>query len=201
MVKLFVEGTGDHQADQKTECREAFKRLFEKAGIQNKPRVVPCGARKAAYDDFCVALKNKEDCLLLIDSEESVESFGAPWRHLKNRDGDKWECPQGAADDLCHLMVQCMESWFIADVDTLASYFGKGFDARKLPSAPNDKIELVSKEKLLKGLDKATGKNYSKGRHSFRILGSLDPKKIKDASPWAKRFFDALKSFMDNPTG
>ena len=36
---------------------------------------------------------------------------------------------------------------------------------------------------------------YRKGRHSFDLLGGLDPSKVMEASPHARRFIDALKRF------
>ena len=35
----------------------------------------------------------------------------------------------GATDEQAHLMVQCMEAWFLADRETLAAVFGRGLKA------------------------------------------------------------------------
>ena len=34
--------------------------------------------------------------------------------------------------------------------------------------------------------------SYDKGRHSFVIIEKIDPKKVTDASPYAKRFVETL---------
>ena len=129
MVKLYVEGGGDSAA-LKTACREGFARFLEKAGLSgHMPRIVACGGRQDAFDSFCTALKNGEPALLLVDSEapvafaaqlgdatvKDVRSQWLPWLHLLHRPGDGWEKPAGAQDMQCHLMVQCMESWLLAD--------------------------------------------------------------------------------------
>ena len=33
---------------------------------------------------------------------------------------------------------------------------------------------------------------YGKGKHSFQLLGCIDPAKVKAASPWALRLLEAL---------
>ena len=129
--------------------------------------------------------------MLLVDAEQPVTAQG-PWQHLKQR--DNWDRPDGATDDQCHLMVQVMESWFLADADALESFYGSGFRKQALPRNPN--VEQVPKEDALRGLDRAargTQKGgYSKGKHGFQILDRLDPDKVRAASPYAKRFLVTL---------
>jgi hypothetical protein len=92
-------------------------------------------------------------------------------------------------------MVQCMEAWFLADKDTLAAFFGNGFNRGALPSNPV--IEDVAKLDVMNGLKAATrhcGKKgeYGKGRHSFEILARIDPARVTAASPHAKRLVETL---------
>lgn len=143
MVKLYVEGGGDAAA-LRTACRQGFTTFITKAGLTSRPRVVACGSRRDAYDSFCTAIANGEAAMLLVDSEVAVsdadqlfedKSKWLPWSHLKQRQGDGWEKPEGGEDSDCHLMVQCMESWFLADRDTLKAFFGIGFKESQLPAA------------------------------------------------------------------
>ncbi|MBF0632517.1 MAG: DUF4276 family protein [Magnetococcales bacterium] len=209
MVKRYVEGGGDTAA-LKAACREGFSTFITHAGLNMRPRVVACGSRKDAYESFCTAISHGEDAMLLVDSEESVaaeyQSDSAkpetwlPWQHLKQRKGDGWEKPNGSLDTDCHLMVQVMESWFLADRDVLKEFFGQGFKSHLLPAAANA-IEGVLKPQIYDGLDKASGNcktkaPYGKGEHSFKLLAIIDPGKISAASPWARRFLDELKKKM-----
>ena len=95
-----------------------------------------------------------------------------------------------------HLMVQCMESWFLADVSTLITYFGPGFRSAAIPQR-ND-IERVPKDDVFKQLESASRRSkkraYRKGSHSFEILGLIDPKKVIERSHFAKRLIDTLKN-------
>ena len=37
-----------------------------------------------------------------------------------------------------------------------------------------------------------------KGEHSFKLLAMIDPEKVVNASPWARRFVEALQARMGN---
>ena len=68
--------------------------------------------------------------------------------------GKIWSQPDQSAERNAHLMVQCMESWFLADMDALTGFFGDGFNSGALPRRPD--IENVSKRDLERGLRRAT---------------------------------------------
>lgn len=198
-MKLFVEGGGDGRS-LKNACREGFARFLKKAGFAGRmPRIVACGARRQAYSDYCTALNAGECAMLLVDSEELVMHSSA-WQHLKQREGDKWEVPPRATDDDCHLMVVCMESWLIADRQALKDFFGKGFKENALPAKVRP-VESLNKKELMEALEEATGDcaskgKYSKGNHSFELLGLIEPETILIEGSFAKRFIDTLQNRM-----
>ncbi|MBN2497788.1 MAG: DUF4276 family protein [Deltaproteobacteria bacterium] len=201
--KLFVEGGGNDNASLKTECRKAFKIFLEVAGFSGRlPAVIPCGGRRRAFDQFCTAIERLGDgdvAILLVDSEGPITG-NSPWDHVKKRRGDEWERPTGSSDDQLHLMVQCMESWFLADRKTLREFFNQGFRENALPSATAD-IEDVSKEEVFRKLSAATRDTktkgeYDKGKHAFKLLERVDPGLIREASSWAKRFLETLDSLL-----
>lgn len=207
-VCLYVEGGGDSDA-LRAACRRGFGLFFENAGLKGcRPRVVACGGRRNAYERYCQALREGRPALLLVDSEEAVAAACAsgepdrwqPWQHLMQRAGDEWSKPAGAVDDQCHLMVQCMESWFLADPETLKKFFGQGYEAGKIPRV-GDTVESVAKGAVYDALSEATKHcktkgSYGKGAHGFPILGMLDPAKVTAASPWADRFVAVLRRTM-----
>ncbi|MFM2058285.1 MAG: hypothetical protein RLY71_2670 [Pseudomonadota bacterium] len=204
MVKLFVEGGGDASA-LKTACREGFTTFITKAGIKKRPRVVACGSRRDAFESYCTAIAQGEAAMLLVDSEASVSlrhQAGTsdqwnPWAHLKARPGDDWDKPVGSADTDCHLMVQVMESWFLADRNSLKIFFGNGFKENLLPPAARP-IEGIAKADVYRALELSTANcktksSYGKGEHSFKLLARIDAAPVTAASPWAQRFIDQLK--------
>ena len=192
-VKIYVEG-GPGRLEG--ECRRGFREFLEKAGLKGRmPGIIACGGRGTAYDKFCTAQRNakaNEFVVLLVDSEEGVEGGVGPWDFLRNRDG--WDKPDGTSDDNAHLMVQCMEAWFLADRDTLAQFFGHGFNANPLPNRSD--VENIPKPDLYDALKRATQRSgkgrYGKGRHSFDLLAQLDPQKVIATSPHAKQLVDTL---------
>ena len=161
------------------------------------PRVVACGPRQRAYDQFCAAIDEAEAdsfIVLLVDSEAAVAASDNPWEHLRKR--DKWGQPSAATDASAQLMVQCMEAWFVADRQSLSDYFGKDFKDAALPARDVEAIAKDDLEPMLKQATKSCSKgSYNKGRHSFELLGCLDPSKVMDASHHAKLLIDALKRF------
>ena len=202
-VRVYVEGGGDGR-ELGARCREGFSAFFDKAGLTGRmPRIVACGGRQKTYDKFCSALTNaaeNEFIVLLVDSEDPVATGSGPWAHLKNR--DQWERPAGAADDNAHLMAQCMEAWFFADKDSLAKYFGAGFNRNALSARPD--IENIPKADLENHLQAATRQcepkgKYRKGRHSFAVLAALDPAKVTAASPHAEQLVKTLRNKASAP--
>ena len=158
-MKLYVEGGGDSNT-LRTACRNGFSEFLSKAGLKgNMPRIVACGSRQNAYDSFCTAIKSGEKALLLVDSESAVaagcqkgkDENWQPWSHLRNRQGDKWDEPAEDCDGDCHLMVQCMEAWFLADREVLQSFFGQGFNVGSLPALAKE-IESVDKRRIYQAL-------------------------------------------------
>ena len=161
------------------------------------PRVFACGGRQQAYRDFCHALGAADDndfVILLVDSEGPVAEDSGPWVHLKGR--DNWDQPFGTTDENAHLMVQCMEAWFLADQDGLGAFFGHGFNRNALPGNPN--TEDVAKADVFEGLKHATRQcqpkgEYGKGRHSFELISQIVPAMVLTVSPHARRLVEILR--------
>jgi hypothetical protein len=207
MVKLFVEGGGNTRS-LKDDCRHGFSEFLSKAGFSGRmPRIVACGSRNEAYEDFCTALRNGEKAFLLVDSESDItvaHQTGTydnwlPWAHLLVR--DRWEKPTGADEHHCHLMVQSMETWLLADRNAIAFYYGAGFNSNPIQARVD---ESLTKQQVLDRLNQAVrnctakGKNiYSKGNHSFKILEKINPNTVTEILPWAKRFVDILEIHLE----
>jgi hypothetical protein len=197
-IKIYVEGGGNDNPNLYIKCRQGFKDLFERAGLTGKlPRTMPCGTRRETFDNFCTAVKNAkadEFPILLVDSEGPVKNVQKPWNHLRNRPDDKWEQPPQAGDDQAHLMVQVMESWLLADPASLEQYYGDGFNANVIPK--RDDIENIPKKDVLDFLERASRGSskgeYHKGRHSFELLGRIDPA-ATNKCPSAVRLFGVLR--------
>ena len=62
-MKLFVEGGGDVR-DLQAACRRGFTDFITKAGIARRPRVIACGNRRNAFEQFCKAAREGEPAML-----------------------------------------------------------------------------------------------------------------------------------------
>lgn len=188
-IRLYIEGGFDSYS--RTALRKGFKQFLAKGGLSEKDGVkidaIFCGSRNSAYEDFCQALQDHREALvvLLVDAESLVER--SPWHHLG------WDA-RGATNEQCHLMVQIMEAWFIADKKTLQEYFGQGFQTNALPK--DIKIERVEKGRIFTSLEKATRnttkKSYNKTRDAPRLLEQLNPDIVRRASDHCDRLFKVL---------
>ena len=187
--QVYVEGGAPGKLAK--QCRVAFGTFLENAGVARETfQVVACGSRGDAYGKFSRDARKRLPAILLVDAEGPVRTATA-WQHLQATDG--WQRPPGAADDQCHLMVQVMESWFLADVDALESFYRQPIQRQALPKNPN--VEAIPKQDVLDGLEGAT-RRTTKGRyvkaHAFDLLVALDPAKVTSASPHAERLIQAL---------
>jgi hypothetical protein len=130
--------------------------------------------------------------MLLVDAEGPVTAAD-PWQHLQQREG--WQRPARATDDQCHLMVQVMETWFLADQSKLRSFYGQRFRENALPANPD--VEQIPRLDVFSGLTNATRNtqkgSYDKGSHSFEILAMLDPSRVEQSALYARRFLETLR--------
>ena len=194
-VCVYVEGGGPNASGHATSaCRQAFRLFLDKVLIdRRKPRIVACGSRDDAYRDFCRSLKYDTDtfAVLLVDSEDRVASGKTAKEHLHGREAH-WK--EMMPDGQVYLMVQCMESWFLADKSALKEYYGEKCNLSALPANP--KIEDIPKKGVMRGLalaTKATRKGpYHKTRHGFDLLERVDAAEVAKASPHAGALVELL---------
>lgn len=202
-IRILIEGGGDGK-DTKKFLRQGlhtFVKLFIDQARSRKVEVnlVMCGSRGDAFADFKSSLEQHPNAksILVVDSESAVSSM--PWIHLRNRPGDGWEKPNGVTDEQCHFMVQCMESWFIADPDSLEEFYGQGFQKTALPNAKN--VETVEKDRVLACLKSATRNaktkgEYHKTRHAPDLLKVINPEVVQSRAPHCKRLFETLTKLV-----
>jgi hypothetical protein len=163
------------------------------------PRIVAGKSRQSTFDRFRTAVQvdDPDDLpLLLVDSEGPIAIGHNPWQHLNSRKDDPMPKPLNATNDECHLMVQLMESWFLADPQAVKRYFGTGVLMKHLKEVAD--IELVAKADVMTRLNSATktskhGK-FDKARDSFELLSRIDPARVEIASRHAKRLLDFLRA-------
>jgi hypothetical protein len=183
-IRVYVEG------DPK--LRRGFHQFFQDVREQAKVRRIGFRCilcKSEPVRDFCDALKSNREALivLLLDNDGHLSFEG-----LKKR--NDWRPPREVSEDKIHWMVQIMESWFLADVETLREYYGPEFAPDHLPAHPN--VEDAPKTDVERGIKEATRRTrkgqYHKTAHAPDILAKLRPDLVRKRAPNCNRLFDTL---------
>ena len=195
MVRIFIEGGGSGKISDKV-FKEDWTAFFTAAGLTGRmPKIVRGEGRSTTFRKFRTTRRRANELLLLlVDSEGPVASGHSAWQHLGSRPEDRWEQPPEAGDNSTYLMVQVMETWFLADRDALRRFFGPSLNENHFGQWP--RLEEVHKDTVLNVLERATSncpKPYSKGKVSFDLLGQINPEQVSAACPHAKDLLDYLR--------
>ncbi len=211
--RLYIEGGGaadpDHGQMSRTAMvdanAEAFRRawqiFFSKAGVDGQMlEIAVGGGQQEAFSLFNDQLSRylaheeaESKPLLLVDSEESVAAGHTVWDHLQTRLYHRFQRPTAADDNSAFMMVQAMETWFIADPPALQRFFDSSLDTNVFQNS--SPLETILKEDALDMLRQATlrcRRHYSKGRRSYGILAEIDPEQVAAACPHARELLDYL---------
>jgi Domain of unknown function (DUF4276) len=195
-IRIYIEGGGDG-ANTKALLRGGFSNFF--SALQQSVRekkikwnLTTCGSRNNTFRDFKNALQSHPEAfnILLVDSEGVVTK--QPWEHLRTR--DTWDSPN-ADDNQCHLMVQTMENWLVADIEVLEKFYGQNFKNNLIPR--NTNVEEIDKDLLARKLKESTCNTskgeYHKTKHAPKLLGQLNTEKVRNAASHCNELFNTLE--------
>jgi Domain of unknown function (DUF4276) len=204
-IKLYVEGGGKGSHKRATiKLQQGFNSFFAelKEAAQIKKisfKIIPAGNTQSTYDDFIFSVANSPQSfnLLLVDSDAALEENETARAFLQKK-FKKWIL-QTVKDEQCHLMVQIMESWFVADIDALKEFYGQGFNASAIPK--NKNVEAIGKDKIESSLKTATAKTqkkeYHKIEHGSKLLELIKPQKVRDCAYHCERLFQIISEKID----
>jgi hypothetical protein len=187
-VRIYFEGT--------KALRPSLGEFLERAvpAARGKVKLVAGGGRDQTIDDF--GREFRDTCpdflILLVDSEEADD--GKLEARLRNK--SNWRVPHRLQrrHEVCW-MVQCMETWFVADRAALREFYGRRLDEKSLPR--NRLVERVPKKDVLRALNKATKDQYDKGGHAPKILRLLNPLTVRTVAGHCQRLFDIIAEHVD----
>jgi hypothetical protein len=188
-IRIYFEGADD--------LREGFRNFFREieAAIGRPPNLIAGGGRERAIGDFRKSLRSHPAALnlLLIDSEgpDTGALFEMTCQPLRIPETSK---------DRVFWMVQCMECWFLADIDALCQHYGP--DVRGALHG-NPRVEEIPKKDAIERLDAATRRRfqrrYHKTKDALQLLKRIRPERVKQAAPHCRRLFDAVAQLLSNP--
>ena len=193
-IQIFVEGGGKGRSTT-VPFRTGFAAFLRelRQAVRKRSlhwRIIPCGSRGETFKDFQKACRVDVDFfnVLLVDAEGPVSR--PPKDHLSRSDG--WQTDQ--SEEHCHLMVQVMEAWIVADRAALRDFYGLGFQESAIPETED--VEQIDKARLLEALDRASRDTqkgpYHKIRHAARLLERIDPKVVRSRARHCERLFTIL---------
>lgn len=200
-VRIIIEGGGPgKQAD--SAFREGYRKFIDKivaSVIGELPvalEIVRGEGRGKAHRKFShqKSLHPEALVLLLIDSDDGYSAGDPIWAFLERRDHVKK--PTWAREDHVYLMVDCVETWIVADLEALKSHYGQSFNSGALPKQ-ND-LEKVPHSELQSKLEQATRKcrrTYSHG-DSAELIAKVTPGRIAHLSS-ASRFITGLPGAIE----
>lgn len=199
-MRIYAEGGGDGK-DSKATFRVGMNTfLTEIVQLARSQKMgwnlIVCGSRTNAFRDFQTALKTHPDAfnVLLVDAEAPVTATSVR-QHLKDR--DTWNMTS-FTEAQCHLMVEVMENWLLADVDALARFYGQNFNRSAIPSTRF--VEQISKSTVELSLTNATRRTqkgeYHKIQHGLKLLGLISAPIVRSRAPYCDRLFTTLTSFI-----
>jgi Domain of unknown function (DUF4276) len=199
-IRLYIEGDTKQKGKFNTiSLREGFNHFFSelinKAKDKNVAfRLIMCGSKYETFKDFLNASKSYEDSfvLFLLDSDDFVGENETAKSFLQKQNLN-WHL-QAVEENQCHLMVQMMESWFFADKDKLAEFYGQNFNRNAL--GRNKNVEKIAKADVESNLTRATEHTqkgeYHKTRHGAKLLELINPQKVRAAAPHCDKLFTTI---------
>ena len=176
-ISIFVEGGGDGR-NGRAAIRQGMGGLLKEvrdAARRKKLRwrITACGGRNETFNQFIDEIERLTSgfAVLLVDAEGPVNQ--SPRLHLKER--DRWDL-QSIDEDNVHLMTQTMETWIVADVNALSTFYGNGFQQSALPSLDN--LENRHKRDIERALKRATQGTTKNEYHKIRHAGRQGNRKV-----------------------
>jgi hypothetical protein len=196
-IRIYVEGGGQDKLTWR-KIREGLSNFLDPLRQLARSRrvqwsIIPCGSRNDTFEELKIGMRAQPEAfhVLLVDSEGPVSR--PRLEHLRHQ--DRWDVSL-LAEDQCHLMVQTIEAWLIADPEALASYYGQGFRRNALPKNPD--VEAIPKDQLAKKLEQATAKtqkrSYHKIHHCADLLGLLSRDRVRQRARHCDLLFRTLEA-------
>ncbi len=201
-IQIYIEGgaKGQDRASS-VELRKGFSTFFgelvEKAREKNiRFKLIICGSTEITCKIFSQANEksSNEFLVLLVDSDLPVSEDETPKSFLQNQEKLKKCDLRKVNENQCHLMVQVMESWFLADIDALKKHFGQDFKENKLRK--NKKVEEIAKDDVLNSLKESTKDrkkgSYHKIQDGAKLLEIINSNRVREVAPNCERLFRAI---------
>lgn len=201
-ILIFIEGEGGgREGSSKRQhldgaFRESWRQFLQPlADLAKNRRIrfrcVSGGSGATTFDKFAKPLPEQAGALriLLIDSEGPVNDVARPWGALPQLTRPQW-----ATDGHCYLIVQCVETWLLADPDALRAHYDRPkpcFRPDRIRAWPA--LERIPKSTVQTALEEATAgcgaKAYGHADGNL-LIAIVDRQKLMNLPSVARLFRD-----------
>ena len=206
-VRIYIEGGAEGRTAD-SDFRRGWKKFLNEIhqtalanGFQSL-EVVRGKGRGNAFRRFKNYIhENPNDlCVLLTDSETEVHEGTTVWTVVSEREGDRWECPDWATENHLFLMVVFVETWLLADIDALQTFFKKDFNPNPLPRTELESRSKVDVERALFQATKKCKNGPYKHGQAHEIIEHVQPERVKTLYH-GSRLFDSLNQLIREKAG
>lgn len=149
-----------------------------------------CGSRQDAIGQFRKFTEGEK--LLLVDSERAFTVRDSV-QHLQDRGDINADIARQLQPGDVFLMVETMENWLIADIESIAAKHQTVTATPALVERArvNGHVEHISKAAAEKAIAESFPSRWPKGKR-MHLVGLLRPETIRERSPEAERLFACL---------
>lgn len=186
---LIIEGGSSKGGAQQ---RQGFVDFLRRAGVREQPRIKLAGSRNSAIQTYLA--HESGTASLLVDSEEPVKDASSVAHLLATRAATREQATRMHVNEV-FLMIETMESWLIADIESIKSRHPlvDSSDIEKVRARVANNVERIPKAEAERLLSNAfpSGRLDSKAAR-LGLVGSLDPDRVRSSSAEAARFLKAM---------
>lgn len=207
-IHIYIEGGARNQDRAASQAlRRGFSMFLTKLcseirtnNIKLHPVIV--GSTELTCKIFTQKTENSPEkfFILLVDSDAFVDRSENSKTFLQNNPKLVKYNLRNIEENQCHLMVQVMETWFLADVESLKKHFGKDFKKNKLRKTEN--VEEISKDDVLNSIEEATKTRKTGGYHKLndgaKLLEKINPQEVIKNAPHCEKLFQAIKEAIES---
>lgn len=205
-ILVYIEGKGGGSGSKRKyndgEFRQSWKKFLQPlADLAREHKIVffKCipgrgGTDTAETFENPLPIHKGALRILLVDSEIPVSDISKPWDALKRK------APTWADDKNCYLMVQCLETWLLADVESLKVHYNKPkkcFKENKIKAWSN--LETTDRKTLQGALEQATAdcsNSYSHADGNL-LIAVVQRDKLKTLPSVARLFEDLERKIRE----
>jgi Domain of unknown function (DUF4276) len=183
---VYIEG-GSGPGDRR---RQGFSKLLKDPENKRSPGIKLGGSRSTAIKLFCDS--PDADPVLLIDSECALLDADQVQHLVKRKDIDATRATLLQSESV-FLMVETMENWLIADMESITTNFKPAVQVRHRGGSATENVESISKAEAERVVAQCLPAKLAKGER-MELIGKMNPGLLAERASEFARLLKRLHS-------